>query len=276
MGVTVARNDLARRSTAYTHPSELSLGRVFVFRLHYRLPPAVAMGCRSIGRPPDCYSGSCRFDSCRPSSKSVARAFTGAGNARRNRARYDEPRTIGMRARQRVARTEPRRSTKRSNRRAIGRQSLPSRPHPATSCCPTCAPAATIRYTRSVESTGNGLAQLRAAMEPFRTRLWYPFWPAWPRASYIHRSDHHRSPCSARRRAQSRGDDLHRTHVPRAVRAAAGCCWVRQCNVPSPHTRSTACIPTTSRLGNRPAMIPSATRSFGSLNVGTTTTSFAM
>jgi hypothetical protein len=56
----------------------------------------------------------------------------------------------------------------------------------------------------------------------------------------------------------------------------AGCCWVRQCRVPSPHTRSTAWMPTTSRPGNSSASVLSAVRSFGSLKVGTITTPFAM
>ena len=64
-------------------------------------------------------------------------------------------------------------------------------------------------------------------------------------------------------------------HVPGAFNAIAGCCCVRQCSVPSPQTRSTAWIPTTWRPGNTSPMIPSAIRSFGSLNVGTITTSFA-
>ena len=44
-------------------------------------------------------------------------------------------------------------------------------------------------------------------------------------------------------------------------RLAAGSCRVRQCIVPSPHTRSTACIPTTGRSANSSARIPSAIRS---------------
>ena len=57
---------------------------------------------------------------------------------------------------------------------------------------------------------------------------------------------------------------------------ANGSCCVRQCSVPNPHTRSTAWMPTTVRDGMRFARILSATRSFGSLNVGITTTSLAM
>src|SRR5882762_8661473 len=56
----------------------------------------------------------------------------------------------------------------------------------------------------------------------------------------------------------------------------AGSCWVRQCSVPSPHTRSTAWIPTTGRSVISSPSTPSATRSFGSLNVGTKTAPFAM
>ena len=54
-----------------------------------------------------------------------------------------------------------------------------------------------------------------------------------------------------------------------------GSCCVRQCNVPRPHTRSTAWMPTTSRPGNTSAKVPSAIRSIGSLNVGTSTRSLA-
>lgn len=37
-------------------------------RMKFRpMAPRQPMGCRSTGRPPDCYSGSCRFESCRPS-----------------------------------------------------------------------------------------------------------------------------------------------------------------------------------------------------------------
>src|SRR2546422_5010906 len=50
-----------------------------------------------------------------------------------------------------------------------------------------------------------------------------------------------------------------------------GSCWVKQCMVPSPQTRSTAWIPTTARSVNSSANRPRALRSFGSLNVGTST-----
>jgi hypothetical protein len=53
-----------------------------------------------------------------------------------------------------------------------------------------------------------------------------------------------------------------------------GCCCVRQCSVPKPSTRSTAWMPTTGRSGNNPARMPSATRSLGSLKVGTMTVAF--
>ena len=56
----------------------------------------------------------------------------------------------------------------------------------------------------------------------------------------------------------------------------AGCCWVRQWIVPSPHTRSTAWMPTTSRSGITSASVFIATRSFRSLNVGTITMPLAM
>ena len=56
----------------------------------------------------------------------------------------------------------------------------------------------------------------------------------------------------------------------------AGCCCVKQCSEPEPSTRSTACMPTTGRSLNNSPRIPSATRSFGSLNVGTITQASAM
>ncbi len=62
----------------------------------------------------------------------------------------------------------------------------------------------------------------------------------------------------------------------RQGRAGAGSCCVRQCSVPRPQTRSTAWIPTTTREGSTLASVSSATRSFGSLNVGTITTPLAM
>src|SRR6266704_326988 len=52
---------------------------------------------------------------------------------------------------------------------------------------------------------------------------------------------------------------------------ASGSCCVKQCIVPNPHTRSTAWIPTTARSVNSSANTPRAERSFGSLNVGTST-----
>jgi hypothetical protein len=57
---------------------------------------------------------------------------------------------------------------------------------------------------------------------------------------------------------------------------AAGCCCVRQCSVPSPHTRSTAWMPTTSWPGKSSARVLSAIRSLRSLKVGTITTPLAM
>jgi hypothetical protein len=56
----------------------------------------------------------------------------------------------------------------------------------------------------------------------------------------------------------------------------AGCCCDRQCSVPSPRTRSTQWMPTTSRSGNRLARVSSAMRSAGSLKVGTSTRPLAM
>ncbi len=58
--------------------------------------------------------------------------------------------------------------------------------------------------------------------------------------------------------------------------AAAGSCWVRQCRVPRPQTRSTAWMPTTARDGISRASVASAMRSLGSLNVGTRTTPLPM
>src|SRR3954468_19941573 len=58
--------------------------------------------------------------------------------------------------------------------------------------------------------------------------------------------------------------------------APRGCCWVRQWRVPNPHTRSTAWTPMTWRSGNSSAIVFNATRSLGSLKVGTRTTPLAM
>src|SRR5450432_268693 len=58
--------------------------------------------------------------------------------------------------------------------------------------------------------------------------------------------------------------------------AAAGSCCVMQCRVPRPQTRSTAWTPTTVRVGKRPASTSSASRSWGSLNVGTSTARLPM
>src|SRR5262249_4349230 len=63
--------------------------------------------------------------------------------------------------------------------------------------------------------------------------------------------------------------------VARRAYHQTGSCWVMQCSVPSPHTRSTAWMPTTRRSGKRSARIASARRSAGSLNVGTSTVPLA-
>ena len=57
---------------------------------------------------------------------------------------------------------------------------------------------------------------------------------------------------------------------------AAGCCWVMQCRVPSPQTRSTEWMPMTSRFGKTSARMLRAMRSLGSWNVGTSTRPLAM
>lgn len=51
----------------------------------------------------------------------------------------------------------------------------------------------------------------------------------------------------------------------------AGSCWVLQCSVPRPTTRSVAWIPMTSRDGKTSARIDRARRSLASLKVGTST-----
>ncbi len=56
-----------------------------------------------------------------------------------------------------------------------------------------------------------------------------------------------------------------------AFPAYAGCCWVRQCREPKPQTKSTAWMPTTGRSRKSSPRMPSATRSLGSLKVGTMT-----
>ena len=53
--------------------------------------------------------------------------------------------------------------------------------------------------------------------------------------------------------------------------AGRGSCCVRQWSVPRPQTRSTAWMPTTSRSGTARPGCPARARSFGSLNVGTST-----
>ncbi len=58
--------------------------------------------------------------------------------------------------------------------------------------------------------------------------------------------------------------------------SANGCCCVMQCRVPSPHTRSTAWMPMTSRSEKSSARIPRAIRSLGSWKVGTRTRPLAM
>ena len=62
----------------------------------------------------------------------------------------------------------------------------------------------------------------------------------------------------------------------RAEYEDAGCCWVRQWTEPRPRTRSTAWMPITGRSLKSSASVPSATRSFASLNVGTSTAALAM
>src|SRR5206468_12907717 len=70
--------------------------------------------------------------------------------------------------------------------------------------------------------------------------------------------------------------DRGEAELGRGSTHTAGSCWVRQCSVPSPHTKSTAWIPTTGRSLISSARMPSAMRSSGSLNVGTRTALFAM
>lgn len=68
-----------------------------------------------------------------------------------------------------------------------------------------------------------------------------------------------------------------RLRSPRVAQSqSAGCCCVKQWSVPKPHTKSTAWIPTTGRPRNSSPRIPSATRSCGSLNVGTRTAELQM
>lgn len=62
----------------------------------------------------------------------------------------------------------------------------------------------------------------------------------------------------------------------RGRQVCAGCSCVRQWTEPSPRSRSTAWMPTTVRLGNNSPRIPSASRSCGSLNVGTSTAELEM
>lgn len=61
----------------------------------------------------------------------------------------------------------------------------------------------------------------------------------------------------------------------RRAYGSAGSCCERQWSVPSPQTRSTAWMPTTGRSRNSSARMPSATRSLGSLKVGTSTAPLA-
>ena len=58
---------------------------------------------------------------------------------------------------------------------------------------------------------------------------------------------------------------------------AAGCCWVMQCSVPRPQTRSTAVDADDLAIRKQPRReCPSAMRSFGSWKVGTSTSPLAM
>ena len=56
----------------------------------------------------------------------------------------------------------------------------------------------------------------------------------------------------------------------------AGCCWVRQWNVPRPQINSRQSIPMTRRSGNNCCNVATAGSSFGSAKVGTSTQLFAM
>jgi hypothetical protein len=68
--------------------------------------------------------------------------------------------------------------------------------------------------------------------------------------------------------AQDRRD----SHAHRTL----GCCWVMQWMVPRPRTRSRQGMPIISRVGKSLARVLRATRSFGSLKVGTRTILLAM
>ena len=68
--------------------------------------------------------------------------------------------------------------------------------------------------------------------------------------------------------------DNHRSR--NAMVCATGCCCVMQWSAPSPQISSVQLIPVTSRSGNTRARAASATRSFGSLNVGMSTSPLAM
>ena len=88
----------------------------------------------------------------------------------------------------------------------------------------------------------------------------------------------------ARPERRARGITRTLNAAPSAVRSitihqptrGCGSCCVRQCSVPSPHTRSTAWMPTTLCAGMARAMVSSAIRSLTSLKVGTSTTPLAM
>jgi hypothetical protein len=62
----------------------------------------------------------------------------------------------------------------------------------------------------------------------------------------------------------------------RGPQGQRGCCWVMQWRVPSPRTRSRQAMPTAARPGKRLASLLRATRSLGSLKVGTSTRRLAM
>ena len=63
------------------------------------------------------------------------------------------------------------------------------------------------------------------------------------------------APGGGGKQGQSERQRTRHRHPP----CGAGCCCVRQCSVPRPHTRSTAWMPTTGRSGKSSARTPSAT-----------------
>ena len=174
---------------------------------------------------------------------------------------------------------EPRRAVRRS-RRPTARGRRPSGSCRESSGTPPPCRRCRGRSPRRRRASANHLNRFLPAVQANGGPAPAPCRPAPARRAApatAHRSPRRPPACPSRGQrahaASARSAPRSAPAAPIAERGHAGSCCVMQCSVPSPHTRSTrGCRPRCASGTARPRM-PSATRSAGSLNVGTSTTS---